>query len=96
MEFNLKYFSYDRHKNKYSVWMRGVVVVASNDGIVWNYLTTVDAPTLAEANTKSQLSGNTTAITGCVTGQAQHEVRDLYLSLGLVLGCRLPRQTKGF
>ena len=35
-------------------------------------------------------------ITGCVTGQAQHEVRDLYLSLGLVLGCRLPRQTKGF
>ena len=61
MEFNLKYFSYDRHKNNYSVWMRGVVVVGSNDGIVWNYLTTVDAPTLAETNTKSQLYGNTTA-----------------------------------
>ena len=30
------------------------------------------------------------------TGQAQHEVRDLYLSLGLVLACRQPRQTKGF
>ena len=30
------------------------------------------------------------------TGQAQHEVRDLYLSFGLVLACRQPRQTKGF
>ena len=41
--------------------MRGVVVVASNDGIVWNHLTTVYAPTHTETNTKSQLSGNTTA-----------------------------------
>ena len=61
MEFNLKYFSYSHHKSITGIWMRKVVVVGSNDGNVWNYLTTVDAPTLAETNTKSQLYGNTTA-----------------------------------
>ena len=60
MEFNLKYFSYSHHRSVAHLFMRQVVVVASNDGINWNNLTTVDAPTLAETNTKSQLYGNTT------------------------------------
>ena len=61
MEFNLKYFSYSYHRSGSHLYMRQVVVVASNNGSTWDYLTTVDAPTNLDMNTKSQLSENTSA-----------------------------------
>ena len=61
MAFILRYMSYSHLNAVKEIWMHGVAIVASNDGIDWNYLTTIDAPTLQDTNTKSQLSGNTTA-----------------------------------
>ena len=69
--------------------MRQVVVVASNNGSTWDYLTTVDAPTNLDMNTKSQLSENTSAYKfyryivtrGIVVGDGNAGYTNAYLSL---------------
>ena len=60
MSFVLKYFSYLHHRNGPGIWALGVVIVASNNGITWNYLTTIDAPTVNDTGSGTQLSTNTT------------------------------------